>query len=97
MNKSDLIKATAKRAEVTQAEAEAIITAALDIVTEAIMAGDPVKLQRFGSLEVRQRKAGTTHNFTTGEPMPRSAYKTVAFVAAADLKRSLNATEEMKE
>ena len=56
-----------------------------------------MKLQRFGSLEVRQRKAGTTHNFTTGEPMHRSAYKTVAFVAAADLKRSLNATEETKE
>lgn len=93
MNRTELIRATAKRARVTQAEADAIITAALDVATETITAGEPIKIQRFGALEVRQRKGGTTHNFKTGEPMERPPYKTIAFIPAADLKEAVNATE----
>ena len=44
MNRTELIKATAKRARVTKAEADAIITAALDVATETIAAGEPIKI-----------------------------------------------------
>ena len=90
MTKQDIIRTAAKAAGVTQETASAIINAALDAATDALAAGEPVKIYQFGTLEVRRHKPRTVRNFTTGEPMQRPASNTVAFVAAAALKTNVN-------
>ena len=90
MTKTELIKATAKRAGVTQEIAAAIIAAALDTAADALASGDTLKIQRFGVLGPRERKAKTTRNFTTGEPMTIEARKTIAFMPSEELKDRVN-------
>ena len=91
MTKHDIIKAAAKAAGVTQETAAAVITAALEVATAALAAGEPVKVNGCGTFEVKQRKAGTVYNFTTGETMQRPASNAVTFTAAAALKQRINA------
>lgn len=91
MTRTELIRATAKRAGVTQETAAAIIAAALDTAADALASGEPVKVQRFGILETRERKARTTHNFKTGEPMTIEARKVIAFTPSDELKDKVNA------
>ena len=89
MNKTEFIKATAKRAGVKQDIAEAIINAALGVATEAISSGQEIKLQLFGTFQVKQRHA-RGRNFQTGQPMPLRAVNYVHFEAAGAIQNALN-------
>ena len=57
MNKSELVDAIAEKANVTQKEADAVLTATLDIIVESVTSGDKVTLVGFGSFEKRERGA----------------------------------------
>ena len=94
MTKQDIIRAAAKAAGVTQETAAAVLTAALEAAADALAAGEPVKVNGCGTFAIKQRKAGTTYNFKTGETMQRPASKTIAFTAAAAIKRRINAGTE---
>lgn len=89
MNKGDFIKATALKATATAAETEEIINAALAVIAEALTAGEPVKLARFGTFESKaSAKAG--RNFSTGEAMPPQTQRRVSFTASDILKAQIN-------
>lgn len=90
MTKADLIKAAAKKANATRTQTEEIINAALEAAADALAEGQDVKIQRFGTLEVRQRKPRTSHDFRTGEPILLQACKGLAFIPSDDLKRRVN-------
>ena len=49
MNKAELISAVAANADVSKKEAEAVIAAALDVITAALKEGEKVQLVGFGS------------------------------------------------
>lgn len=90
MTKSELIKITAKQANVTQQQAGEIISAALEVAADALASGDSVSIQRFGVLEVRERKQRVTHNLQTGEQITINAHKGVAFKPFEELKNRIN-------
>lgn len=92
MNKTEFIKATAKRAGVKQDTAEAIINAALDVATETISSRQEIKLQLFGTFQVKQRHA-RGRNFQTGQPMPLRAVNYVHFEAAGNIQTAINKGE----
>ena len=52
MNKAELISAVAMKADVSKKDAEAVLTAALDTITEALTEGEKVQLVGFGSFEL---------------------------------------------
>lgn len=89
MNKTDFIKAAAKRAGMRREIAEAVINAALDVAAEAISAGEAIKLQQFGTLQVRQRQT-RGHDFQTGKPLSKRTVKYAHFEAASSIKAALN-------
>lgn len=93
MTKHDIIKAAAKAAGVTQETAAAVITAALEAATCALVSNEPVKVDGWGTFEAKPRKAGTVYNFATGETMHRPASKAVTFKAAAKIKQMINAAD----
>ncbi len=69
MNKGELVDAIAKRADVTKKEADAVLTAALETIMEAVSSDQKVTLVGFGSFEPRKRQAREGRNPKTGDKM----------------------------
>ena len=62
MNKTELIAAAAEKAGLSKKDTEAVITATLASITEALQNDDKVQLVGFGSFEVKKRAARTGLN-----------------------------------
>ena len=90
MNKTELIAAVAERAELSKKDAEAVITATLDTITEALKEGEKVQLVGFGTFEVSERAAREGRNPRTGETMPIKACKSPKFKPGKALKDMVN-------
>jgi DNA-binding protein HU-beta len=79
MNKGELVDAVAERASVTKKQADAVLSAALDAIVEAVSTGDKVTLVGFGSFERRDRKEREGRNPKTNEKMSIPATRVPAF------------------
>ena len=77
MNKTELVKAVADQAGISQAAAKAALEATLDSIQGALKAGDSVQLLGFGTFSVSQRAERTAKNPRTGDVVKVPA-KTVA-------------------
>ena len=81
MNKGELVDLVAEKATVTKKQADAVLSATLDTIVEAVARGDKVTLVGFGSFESRERKAREGRNPKTGSKMEIPATKVPAFSA----------------
>ncbi|MEG4229170.1 HU family DNA-binding protein [Microcoleus sp. N9_B2] len=81
MNKGELVDAVAEKATVTKKQADAVLSAALEAIMEAVSNGDKVTLVGFGSFESRERKAREGRNPKTGDKMEIPATRVPAFSA----------------
>ena len=90
MNKSELVNAIAKDADVKKEVAHRTLDAAIDAITNALKKGDTVTLVGFGSFQVRERAARDGRNPKTGEKMKIKASKSPAFKAGKLLKDAVN-------
>nr|WP_326127379.1 HU family DNA-binding protein [uncultured Oscillibacter sp.] len=86
MNKAELINAVAASADVSKKDTEAVITAMLDTITEALKQGDKVQLVGFGSFEVKKRAARIGRNPRTKEEIEIPATVLPVFKAGKLLK-----------
>ncbi|MFK4333249.1 DNA-binding protein HU-beta [Bacillus sp. RC240] len=89
MNKTELTKAVADKAELTQKDAATAIQAVLDAITTALANEEKVQILGFGTFEVRERSARTGRNPQTGEEMQIAASKAPAFKAGKELKEAV--------
>ena len=69
MNKGELVDRIAQKATVTKKQADAVLSAAIDTIMEAVSEGDKVTLVGFGSFERRHRKEREGRNPKTGDKM----------------------------
>jgi DNA-binding protein HU-beta len=69
MNKGELVDRISQKATVTKKQADAVLTAAIETIMEAVSEGDKVTLDGFGSFERRHRKEREGRNPKTGEKM----------------------------
>lgn len=81
MNKGELIDQIAERANVTKKDADAILTAMLDVILDSVAAGEKVTLVGFGTFEARDRQAREGRNPSTGKPIKIPATRVPAFSA----------------
>ena len=88
MNKTELVAAAAKKADLTQKDTDKALAALIDVVTEALAKGDKVQLTGFGTFEVREKAAREGRNPRTGETIAVPASKAPAFKAGASLKKA---------
>ncbi|MBJ7961102.1 HU family DNA-binding protein [Bacillus toyonensis] len=86
MNKTELTKMVAEKAELTQKDAAAATQAVLDAITNGLANEEKVQILGFGTFEVRERSARTGRNPQTGEAMQIAASKVPAFKAGKELK-----------
>jgi len=85
MNKSELIKAAAAKAEVSNALAAKVIDAALEAAAEAVKKGEGVQLIGFASISVVEKAARKAKNPRTGEILNIPAKKVVKIKPGAKL------------
>lgn len=86
MNKAELINAVAASADVSKKDTEAVISAMLETITEALKQGDKVQLVGFGSFEVKKRAARIGRNPRTKEEIEIPATVLPVFKAGKLLK-----------
>jgi DNA-binding protein HU-beta len=89
MNKGELVDAIADKANVTKKQADAVLTAALETIVDAVSSGQKVTLVGFGSFESRQRKEREGRNPKTGAKMKIPATKVPAFSAGKLFKETV--------
>ncbi len=90
MNKSELIKIIAKKADITQDIAQRTLDATTEALTEALVEGDTVTLVGFGSFQVRKRLEREGRNPKTGEKMKIKPYNLPTFKAGKFFKNAVN-------
>ncbi|API86577.1 HU family DNA-binding protein [Francisella uliginis] len=86
MNKSELVSAIAKEADVTKEVAGSTLDATIEAVTKALKKGDSVTLVGFGTFQVKERSAREGRNPKTGETIQIAASKVPSFKAGKGLK-----------
>ena len=86
MNKSELVDAMAKSADISKAAAAKALDAFTGVVTKTLKKGDTVTLIGFGSFYVGERSARNGRNPRTGAVIKIPASKTPKFRAGKALK-----------
>jgi DNA-binding protein HU-beta len=90
VNKSELIDAIAKHADISKAAAGRALDATVDAIQSSLKKGSMVTLVGFGSFYVGKRNARSGRNPRTNEPIKIGAAKVAKFRAGKALKDALN-------
>ena len=90
MNKTQLVDAIVAKTGMKKKDAEAVLAATLESITDALAAGDKVQISGFGSFDVKTRAARTGRNPKTQETITIEASKYPAFSASKTLKDAVN-------
>lgn len=90
MNKTELVAAIAKQAELPKKDAEKSLKAFVDVVTSELKKGNKVQLVGFGTFEVSKRAAREGRNPQTGKTMKIAASNAPKFKAGKALKDAVN-------
>jgi DNA-binding protein HU-beta len=85
MNKTELVDAIAKQAEITKVDAKKALTAFTETVAGALKKGDKIALVGFGTFSVSERKARTGRNPRTGAEIKIKAKKVAKFKPSNEL------------
>ena len=86
MNKTELIAALAAKSGASKKDAEAVLSAFVDVVGDTLKKGDKISLVGFGTFEARQRAAREGKNPQTGAKIKIAATTVPAFKAGKALK-----------
>ena len=89
MNKTELIAAVAEKAGLTKKDAERVVNATVDAITESLVKGDKVQISGFGIFEPKTREARVGRNPRTKETIQIPATRLPVFKASKTLKDSV--------
>jgi len=89
VNKSELSAAVASKANLTKKDAEKVVSAVLETITETLQKNEKVQLVGFGTFEPKHRPARKARNPRTGEPIDIAPTTSASFKAGKTLRESL--------
>ena len=89
MTKTEFAAAVAGKTDLTNKQAEKVVNAALEVITEALAKGEKVQFTGFGTFEVRERPERVGRNPQTKATITIPASKAPAFKAGSKLKDSV--------
>ncbi|MCR5546533.1 MAG: HU family DNA-binding protein [Lachnospiraceae bacterium] len=90
MNKTELVDAIAKKADLSKKDAAAAVDAFVESVSDALKKGDKVQLVGFGTFQTSKRAARTGRNPQTGAEIKIKASTVPQFKAGKALKDTVN-------
>ena len=97
MNKTELVEAIAKKADLSKKDAEAALKAFTDTVGAQLKKGDKIQLVGFGTFEMKTRAARTGRNPQTGAAMKIAASQTLSFKPSSVFKSAVPAKKTCKK
>lgn len=90
MNNKDLIQSVSQKAALTKQATEQLLHQTVRIITDTLKEGGDVKIQHFGTLEVRSHQARTVTNPRNGKKTQIPAKDVWTFKANTRLKDAVN-------
>lgn len=93
MNKSELIQALAKEADLPLRKSEEIVNMVFDTMSSALLDGDRIEIRGFGSFTVKEYKGYTGRNPKTGQKISVEEKRLPFFKAGKELKDKVNSPE----
>jgi DNA-binding protein HU-beta len=89
MNKAELITAVAEKTGFSKKDAEKVVNATFDTITETLETGEKVQLVGFGVYEVKERGVRVGRNPKTKEVIEIPASRVPSFKAGKALKEAV--------
>lgn len=86
MNRIELVGALARRTGMTKVDTEVITDTLFQIITDAMATGDKVRIDDFGTFEVKNRAPRVGRNPRANVPVNIPARKAPSFTAHKTLK-----------
>ena len=86
MNKTELVAVVAAKAGLSKKDAERVVNATVDTITESLAKGEKVQMSGFGTFEVKAREARVGRNPRTKETIDIPATRQPVFKASKTLK-----------
>lgn len=91
MTKADIVEGVYERlGGFSKKEASAIVETILDVMKDALVKGEKVKISSFGSFSVRSKNERMGRNPKTGKPLEITARKVLTFKPSQVLRSILN-------
>ena len=90
MNQSELIERVAQATELNQAAAGRAVKAVINVIVDALVAGEAVRVSGLGTFNVAARSAREGRNPQNGEIIEIAASKVARFRAGKAVKDALN-------
>jgi integration host factor beta subunit len=90
MNKTDLAKLLAEKAQLSKSDAEKAVTTLWDSIRDALIKGERVEIRGFGAFSVKHFDARDGRNPKTGENITIKARSLPRFKPGKNLKERLN-------
>jgi len=90
MNKSQLIDAIAKEADIKKRDVEVVIENLINIIQNEVAKGEKVQITGFGSFERKERGERMVKNPRTGADMKVPPSKSTSFSAGSVFKEKVN-------
>ena len=90
MNKTQLIARMAQACGLTHIQAESVLKAFTDAVTESLANGEKVQVTGFGVFETRKHAARIGRDLNTGKEINIPEKTTVAFHSGTQLKKAVS-------
>lgn len=89
MNKKELVKTIAEKANVYQKDAVIVVDALFEVITETLLKNEEIAIQGFGKFSVTKRIPRNVVNPRTGELMTLPETRNVKFTQGSALKEGL--------
>jgi integration host factor subunit beta len=97
MNKSDLIAALAKEADLPLRKAEEIVNLVFETMSKALIEGNRIEIRGFGSFMVKEYRGYTGRNPKTGEQILVTDKRLPFFKTGKELKEKVDAATKAME
>ena len=90
MTKAELVGKLSSKIKLNRKQAEAVINAITQSISDSLAGGEKVEIRGFGSFRIRERSARTARNPSSGEWLEVPAKKVPFFKAGNDLRRMVD-------
>lgn len=77
----------------SRSECTELVNKVFDVMSDALVAGDPIKISSFGTFSLRDKSERVGRNPKTGELFPITPRRVLVFRASQILKNSVNTTK----
>ncbi len=86
MTTKELSNRIATETGITKRQSDELMSATVDVITEALNEDKTIQLQNFGQLQVKERESRKVMNPKTGEKRIAGAKRVITFAANQNLK-----------